>query len=115
MAKVQGRIEAKVRAELTPLHLEVINESHMHNVPAGSESHFRLVIVTDRFRGKAALERHREVHRILEQELAGEIHALALTTMTPEEWTADGGKVPSSPPCLGGDQTAGGDTGSGIS
>ena len=113
--KVQELIEAKVRGELTPIHLEVINESHKHDVPAGSESHFRLVIVTDRFRGKAAVERHRTVHRILDRELDGEIHALALTAMTPEEWTARGGKVPSSPPCLGGDQTAGGNTGSGIS
>ena len=103
--KIQRRIEAKVRAELTPIHLEVINESHKHNVPPGSESHFRLVIVTDRFRGKVTVERHRTVHRILDRELAGEIHALALTTMTPEEWTAADGKVPPSPPCSGGDGT----------
>ncbi len=41
---VQQNIEAKIKSSLAPSHLEVINESHMHNVPPGSESHFRLVI-----------------------------------------------------------------------
>ncbi|NKB60562.1 MAG: BolA/IbaG family iron-sulfur metabolism protein, partial [Alphaproteobacteria bacterium] len=43
---VQETIERKIAESLTPAHLDVINESHMHNVPPGSESHFKLVIVT---------------------------------------------------------------------
>ena len=43
---VQTAIEKKLAESLTPAHLEVINESHMHNVPPGSESHFKVVIVT---------------------------------------------------------------------
>lgn len=86
---------------LSPEHLEVVNESHMHNVPEGSESHFKVVIVSDIFKDKMLLARHRLVNKALEEELAGGIHALALHTMTMEEWF-EKGNVPESPPCLGG-------------
>ena len=49
---VQQRIETKIRTALAPSHLEVINESHKHSVPPGSESHFKLVIVSPTFEGK---------------------------------------------------------------
>jgi BolA protein len=48
------------------------------------------------------IKRHRMVNEILQQELNGEIHALALHTLTPEQWFEKGGKAPESPPCLGG-------------
>ena len=102
--RIQKQIEAKVQSALIPSHLEVINESYMHNVPPGSESHFRLVIVSEKFEGKSLLERHREVNRVLAAEIAGEIHALALRTLTPGEWSEASGESPSSPPCLGGDK-----------
>lgn len=97
--KVQRQIDAKVGAALAPSHLEVINESHMHNLPPGSETHFRLVIVSDRFDGKSPLDRHREVNRILAAELEGAIHALALRTFTVAEWAQSPAAGPSSPPC----------------
>ena len=103
--KVQKRIETKIRNSLDPAHLEVINESHMHHVPPGSESHFRLVIVSEEFNGKPLLDRHRRVNRILAKELQEVIHALALQTMTPEEWAGKSGGVAASPPCLGGDRS----------
>jgi len=80
----------------------VKNESHMHDVPEGSESHFRVVLVSIQFEDKPLIQRHRAVNAVLDQELKGEIHALALHTMTPEEWFAKGGQAPESPPCLGG-------------
>ena len=86
---------------LSPEHLEVINESHMHNVPEGSESHFKVVIVSDIFKDKMLIARHRLVNKALEEELNGSIHALALHTMTMEEWF-EKGNAPESPPCLGG-------------
>jgi BolA protein len=98
----QDTIYAKLEQELTPLHLEVIDESHMHNVPAGSESHFKVVVVSERFEGEKLLARHRMVNRTLSAELQGGVHALALHTMTPEEWFAKGGDVPASPECMGG-------------
>jgi BolA protein len=100
--QVQQQIEAKLRAQFAPLHLEVDNESHMHNVPEGSESHFRVVLVSEQFDGQPLVQRHRAVNRALEQELHDQIHALALHTMSPEEWFAKGGTAPNSPPCLGG-------------
>ena len=98
---VEDDIIEKLQSALTPAHLEVINESHMHNVPPGSESHFKVVAVTDAFNGKMLVARHRIINKALAEELEGPIHALALHTMTPDEWTQKGG-APESPPCLGG-------------
>ena len=98
-------IEAKLREALAPVHLEVLNESDRHAVPAGSESHFRLRVVARAFSGQRLIERHRVVNSLLAAELAGQVHALALETLTPEEWAARGGSVHESPPCLGGDGT----------
>jgi len=100
--QIQTQIEQKLRAQFAPLHLEVNNESHMHDVPEGSESHFRVVLVAQQFEGKPLIQRHRAVNAVLDRELKGQIHALALHTMTPEEWFAKGGEAPESPPCLGG-------------
>ncbi len=100
--QIQQQIEHKLREAFAPLHLEVDNESHMHNVPAGSESHFRVVLVSEQFDGEPLVQRHRAVNRTLDAELKGQVHALALHTMTPQEWFAKGGEAPESPPCLGG-------------
>ena len=99
---VQADIEQKLAETLTPAHLEVINESQMHNVPPGSESHFKVVIVTDAFDGVSRVRRHQQVNGILAKELKEDIHALSMQTMTPGEWTARGGQVMASPECLGG-------------
>lgn len=98
---MQKTIIEKLENSFTPEHLEVVNESHMHNVPEGSESHFKVVIVCDDFKDKMLLARHRMVNKALETELNGGIHALALHTMTMEEWF-EKGNAPESPPCLGG-------------
>ena len=99
---VQSDIEAKLTNQLQPAHLEVINESSNHNVPPGSESHFKVVIVTDAFEGKMLVARHRMINAILADELQNKIHALALHTYTPDEWQEVSGNAPVSPPCLGG-------------
>ena len=78
------------------------NESDQHNVAPGSESHFKVTLVSEQFDGQPLIKRHRLVNATLKEELAGGIHALALHTMTPEEWFAKGGQAPESPPCLGG-------------
>ena len=96
------RIEETLGAGLAPLHLEVLDESHMHSVPPGSESHFKVTVVSEAFEGRRLLERHRAVNAALADELEASVHALALHTLTPEEWFARGGTVPESPPCLGG-------------
>lgn len=98
---VQEIIETKLQS-LQPEFFEVVNESHRHNVPAGSESHFKITIVSDQFQGKKLLERHRLINQVLAEELADTIHALTLHPMTTEEWIEKGGTTNVSPPCLGG-------------
>ncbi|AWH89766.1 transcriptional regulator BolA [Limnobaculum parvum] len=89
-------------AVLDPVFIEVVNESDRHNVPAGSESHFKVVIVTDRFEGQRLLARHRVIYQLLAQEMQQPIHALALHTYTPDEWQKQQDYVPDSPECRGG-------------
>jgi BolA protein len=99
---VQSTIETKLAGALDPLHLEVVNESGNHSVPAGSESHFKVVVVAAEFEGKRLIARHRRVNELLAHELAHSIHALALHTYTAAEWHERFGEAPMSPPCLGG-------------
>lgn len=100
--KVQNEIEKKLANEFSPLHLEVINESDSHNVPAGSESHFKVVVVSPSFTAKNLLARHRLINACLAEELKNDIHALAIHTYTEDEWNETSGGAPMSPPCLGG-------------
>jgi len=100
--KVQDSIEKKLAADFNPLHLEVINESSNHNVPEGSESHFKVVVVSPAFAGKNLLARHRMINASLADELKNAIHALAIHTYTEDEWNETSGGAPMSPPCLGG-------------
>jgi len=99
---MQATIETKIQDAFAPAHLEVLNESHMHNVPPGSESHFKLVIVTESFAGVSRVGRHQKVNSVLAGELKNSIHALSMQTMTPEEWSAKGGQIMASPHCHGG-------------
>ncbi|WP_424946657.1 BolA family protein [Candidatus Spongiihabitans sp.] len=101
---VQSAIRAKLR-RFSPTHLAVANESFMHNVPDGAESHFNITVVSEQFAGKTPVARHRMVNAALAEELAGTIHALALHTLTPDEWFEQGGPTPDSPPCLGGSKS----------
>lgn len=99
---VQSRMEGKLSTGLDVVHLEVINESRQHNVPPGSESHFKVVLVSDDFEGKSLLQRHRMVYELLAEEVQGPVHALALHTYTEADWRAQSGGGPASPKCLGG-------------
>lgn len=99
---IQQQIHDTLVAGLSPSHLQVINESDNHNVPPGSESHFKLVVVADAFDGKRLIQRHREVNTLLKSYLDGSVHALSMHTHTPKEWVAKGEVVPDSPPCQGG-------------
>ncbi len=102
---VQRNIEAKLRAALDPAHLQVINESHMHSVPPGSESHFKVIVVSERFEGQGLVGRHRTVNVLLGDELQNGVHALSMQTHTPGEWARRGGQVLASPACRGGGKT----------
>ena len=97
---MQTIIEGKLTEALKPEVLEVINESHMHSGPA-TESHFKVVAVSNEFEGKMLIARHRMINAALAEEL-NQIHALALHTMTPNEYFEKAGKVADSPLCEGG-------------
>jgi BolA protein len=99
---IQDTINAKLDQRFDLKHLDVVNESGNHNVPPGSETHFKVVMVSTDFEGARLIARHRAVNEALADELAGGVHALALHTYTPREWQDRFGNAPMSPPCLGG-------------
>lgn len=99
------QIEEKLSAVFDPQYIDVQCESHMHNVPAGSEMHFRVVLVSSTFKSTRKVQRHQKVYAALSDEMAGPIHALALHTYAPDEWEGD---APSSPECQGGSKSKGG-------
>lgn len=96
----QNTIESKLQQAFTPQFLQVDNESHQHNVPSNSETHFKVTLVSESFIDKRPVQRHQQVYGCLQAELAGCVHALALHTYAPKEWEA--ANVPESPRCLGG-------------
>ncbi|EFB71216.1 protein BolA [Providencia rustigianii DSM 4541] len=98
---MQSRVSEKLQAAFKPDYLDVINESHQHNVLPGSESHFKVVLVSEKFENMRMIGRHREIYAILADELAGGIHALALHTYTPKEWDELASTVLKSPACRG--------------
>ncbi|WP_241649396.1 transcriptional regulator BolA [Rosenbergiella collisarenosi] len=98
---IRETIEEKLFQAFSPIHLDVQNESYRHNVAAGSESHFKVIIVSDHFADQRFLARHRAIYSILTAELAGGVHALALHTYTPKEWAGLQDTVLSSPDCRG--------------
>ncbi|EPC01788.1 BolA family transcriptional regulator [Litchfieldella anticariensis FP35 = DSM 16096] len=98
---IQASIEDKLQA-LDPTYLQVENESHMHNVPVNSETHFKVTMVSSRFQGLMPVKRHQQIYAVLAEELSGPVHALALHLYTPEEWQAREGTRPDSPHCRGG-------------
>ena len=69
---IQDSITSKLNDAFSPEHLEVVNESFMHNVPEGSESHFKVTIVCDDFKDKMLIARHRLVNKVLSDELQKE-------------------------------------------
>jgi BolA protein len=88
---VAQTITDKLTAAFKPTRLEVIDDSHQHAGHVGSrpggETHFTVRIVADAFAGKSRVDRQRLVYQALAAELAGPVHALALTTQTPAEAT----------------------------
>jgi stress-induced morphogen len=101
MGPVEAIVVDKLNRSFSPEYLEVINESASHNVPAGSESHFKVIISADFFLNQSAVKRHQAIYAELADELKSPIHALSLFVYTPEEWQRLVA-VPTSPKCMGG-------------
>jgi BolA family transcriptional regulator, general stress-responsive regulator len=94
-------IRAKLDADLLPELLNIENESHMHGGSA-TDSHFNLTAVSSQFSGLSPVKRHQRIYKLLAEEMAGEVHALALHLYTPEEWQERSQPAPASPDCRGG-------------
>lgn len=104
---MQQQITDRIRAGMEVLHLDVINESGNHGVPRGSETHFKVVIVSPLFEGLSLVQRHQKVYALLTEPLENGVHALALHTYTRREWDARREASPASPPCRGGSRRDG--------
>jgi BolA protein len=87
--RVADSLRTKLTEAFHPTALEIVDESHRHAGHAGAreggESHFRVAIVSEAFAGMSRIDRHRKVHEVLAAELAGGVHALAITARTPAE------------------------------
>lgn len=88
---IQDRIRAKLTQALAPERLEIEDQSSQHAGHAGmkglkpEETHFAVLVVSAAFRGQNRVARQRQIYKLLAQEIADGVHALALTALTPEE------------------------------
>jgi BolA protein len=86
---IKEAISRKLTEALAPVSLSVIDESENHRGHGGwregGETHFRVEVVSEAFRGKGRVERHRLVNALLAEELAGRVHALAISARVPGE------------------------------
>ncbi|MGI1678383.1 MAG: BolA/IbaG family iron-sulfur metabolism protein [Cellvibrionaceae bacterium] len=98
---IQKEIESILDGELAPSYCVVENESYQHSVPENSETHFKVIVVSDAFKGVRQVQRHQKIYQLLAAQLKGPVHALALHTFAPEEWE-ESQQVADSPNCLGG-------------
>ena len=105
MGPVESVVVEKLKKAFSPNYLEVINESASHNVPAGSETHFKVIISADFFCDKSAVKRHQAIYSELSAELKNPIHALSLFVYSPQEWKHTD-TVPQSPKCMGGSKSS---------
>lgn len=99
---MENAMRKKLEDALSPKHMEILNESYMHNVPKGSETHFKVLIVSDKFSDQPLIKRHRTVNDILKEELASGVHALSIVAKTPDQWENSVKTISPSPQCRGG-------------
>lgn len=88
-------LEETLRHALSPRHLEIVDDSARHAGHPGAASgggHYRVLIVSESFRGQDLVARQRAVYAALGDAMQVAVHALALQTLTPEEWERRGGR-----------------------
>lgn len=90
---IQKTIERKLQRAFSLLYLEVVNESHQHNLPDSLETHFKATMVSADFAGKTLLALHQSAYKILSQEIQAGMHALALHMFTEQEWQKKNAEV----------------------
>lgn len=101
--KRQDRIHNQLNKALRPEFLALENESYMHNVPSGSETHFKVLVVSSLFQDQNRVARQRLVNQALAEEFNSGLHALTQMTLTPEEYASKKDSLNFiSPECMGG-------------
>ena len=85
---IESQIIDIINDKLSPSVLNLINESFMHNVPPGSESHFKLIVVSEVFKDLTNVKRHQLIYRTL-NEIMDEIHALSIHAFDEKEYNAN--------------------------
>lgn len=89
MGEIADRIRSKLEAALSPMRLDIQDDSAKHSGHSGAreggESHFSVLIVSDAFEGLNRVARQRQINTILAEELAGPVHALSIQARTPAE------------------------------
>ncbi|MGH1461523.1 MAG: BolA family protein [Neptuniibacter sp.] len=98
---IDNVIQSKLEGGLDIAHLNIENESHMHSGPA-MDTHFKVTLVSDDFKGKRLVQRHQLIYGLLDNEMQNPIHALSMHLYTMNEWQASDGEVMASPNCMGG-------------
>ncbi|MGY3803106.1 BolA family protein [Pigmentibacter ruber] len=97
---IQQKIELKLKENIQSISINVINESYKHSVPKGSETHFKIEIVSNEFENKSLLNRHRMINELLKEEFTL-IKACSLHTLTEAEWKKKNNRTNNSPNCVG--------------
>mgnify|MGYP000026221318 FL=1 len=82
---IESQIVNTLSSFMNLVSLKIINESFMHNVPEGSESHFKIVVVTNDFNNLSIIQRHKLIYKILDN-LMNKIHALSIHAFNEEEF-----------------------------
>lgn len=85
---IQNEIEQRLKEVYVPIFLDIENESDAHSGPKGRESHFKVFIVSKVFEGLKLLDRQKHIYQTL-KDLMPKIHALALRTLTEDQWKKD--------------------------
>jgi len=83
-----AEIKSRLERELSPTRIDIVDESHLHAGHAGAASgagHFSVTIVSDKFAGKSAIQRHRMVYLAVNDLMPSEIHALSIKALSKAE------------------------------
>jgi BolA protein len=92
------RLHDALSSALLPVFLDILDESAHHRRP-GIETHFKIILVSEKFNHTTRLERHRLVNQLADDEFKSGLHAFSLHLYTPSEWEARGNPKPASPRC----------------
>jgi BolA protein len=95
---IESTINKIINESYNPLYIELVNESFMHNVPRGSESHFKLVIVSNIFKNMTLIQRHKHIYSSLNS-IMNNIHALSINAFDTEEFRLNP-DISRSPNCI---------------